>query len=345
MSSPKGFKKNIKLHPQTEGVEKRQEMLDDINKKGMYLPRGVMYEDMDKSFIEFIEKEMNFVVDGERIPVIFLTIQRWAEFTRTWEFTDEFKDMSVPFITIVRKPDVQEGTNQQGLWNIPGLPTFTYIRIPTNYSGRKGVDIYKIPQPVSVDITYEVRIFCNKMRTLNNFNLKMQQIFRARQHYIKPNEHPMPLHLETIGDESNIDDFENRKFYVQMFEILLKGYIMDENEFEVIPAIDRMMIFNEVTDNIPLSPKIRVTSNEGSETVTYTIIGKAMAESNFSTKIELNIRFTSINLISNVNSVNLMLDGNPVVIPFVATAGQTLNINFNRNINKTAKFQLLGNII
>jgi hypothetical protein len=27
----------------------------------------------------------------------------------------------------------------------------------------------------------------------------------------------MPLKLESIGDESNIEDFENRRFYVQMF--------------------------------------------------------------------------------------------------------------------------------
>lgn len=345
MGVPKGFRKNIRLHPQKEGVERRQKMLDDINYKGMYLPRGVMYEDMDKSFIEFIKNEINFTVDGERIPVVFLTIQRWAEFARTWEFTDEFKDLSVPFITIVRKPDVQEGTNQQGLWNIPGRPTFTYIRVPTNYSGRKGVDVYKIPQPVSVDITYEVRIFCNKMRNLNDFNTKMQQIFRARQHYINPNEHPMPLHLEAIGDESNIDDFENRKFYVQMFEVLLKGYIMDENEFEVIPAIDRMMIFAEVRDEVPESPRLRVTTSEGSKTVTYTIIAKPLSESNFTTTLQLNCRFTSINLISNVNSVSLTLDGSPVTIPFVASAGQTLRISFNRDINKTSKFQMLGNIL
>jgi hypothetical protein len=41
----------------------------------------------------------------------------------------------------------------------------------------------------------------------------------------------MPLHLENIGDESNIDDFE--KFYIQMFEMKLLGYILDEEDFEV----------------------------------------------------------------------------------------------------------------
>lgn len=346
MAVPKGFKKNIRLHPQKKGVERRQEMLDDINNKGMYLPRGVMYEDMDKSFIEFIKNEFNFTVNGQKIPVIFLTIQRWAEFTKTWEFVDEFKDISVPFVTIVRKPDPQEGTNQQGLWNIAGRPVFTYVKVPTNYSGRKGVDVYKIPQPVSIDITYEVRIFCNKMRTLNDFNLKMQQVFRARQHYINPNDHPMPLHLEGIGDESNIDDFENRKYYVQMFEILLKGYIMDENEFEVIPAIDRLKLFSEVREEIVESPRVRVVPDEEGKTITYTVVAKPLSESDFSTTIQLDCRFISVNLISNVTSVSYVLDGETVTLPFSAGAGQTLVISFSRvDSNKTTKFQILGNIL
>lgn len=342
---PKGFRKNIKLHPYKFGVERRQEMLDDITYKQGYVPRGVMYEDMDKSFIEFIKDEIKFTLDGVAIPVIFLTIQRWAEFTRTWEFSDELKDLGVPFITIVRRPDPQEGTNQQGLWNIPGIPTWTYIKVPTNYAGRKGVDIYKMPQPVSVDIVYEVRIFCNKMRDLNKFNLKMQQIFRSRQHYINPNAHPMPLHLESINDESNIDDFENRRFYIQMFEILLKGYIVDEEEFEVVPAIDRMVVLTEIVEDAQGDAILQVTPPEGSQNVTYTIIGKPLSVSRLSTEIQLDTNFNNYNIIMNITSVVFKLDGEVVTVPFIASAGQTLEIIMDRNVNKTAKFQLFGNLL
>ena len=91
MSYPKGFIKNIKIGPQKVGPNKRQEILDDIADNGTFLPRGVSYEDMDKEFIEFVKKDLDIVINGEKVPVIFLTIQRWAEFTRTWEFTDKFK--------------------------------------------------------------------------------------------------------------------------------------------------------------------------------------------------------------------------------------------------------------
>ena len=59
----------------------------------------------------------------------------------------------------------------------------------------------------------------------------------------------MPIHLESIGDESQISDFNKRRFYVQNFEMKVLGYILDENEFELIPTINRTSLrFKENKD-------------------------------------------------------------------------------------------------
>lgn len=131
MAVPKGFRKDIKIIKDSVGFERRQEILDDISAKGTYLPRGVMYEDMDKSFIEFVEKDLSLSLDGEKVPVVFLTLQRWSEFSKTWQNSDKFKDIKMPFITIVRQPNPQVGQNQAGLFNIPGRRTYTYLKVPT----------------------------------------------------------------------------------------------------------------------------------------------------------------------------------------------------------------------
>ena len=109
MAVPKGFRKNIKITKDDVGFERRQEILDDIDRKGTFLPRGVMYEDMDKSFIDFVDKDIELVVDGEKVPVIFLTLQRWSEFSKTWQHSDKYKNIKMPFITIVRQPNPQVG--------------------------------------------------------------------------------------------------------------------------------------------------------------------------------------------------------------------------------------------
>jgi len=251
MAFPQGFKKNLKITNQKEGLAKRQEYLDDIDSKGTYLPKGVEYEDMDGTFIDFVNQDLELDLNGDSVPVIFLTLTKWAEFSKTWGFTDKFKNIKMPFITIVRKPDVQVGTNQAGIWNIPGHRLYTYIKIPTLVDGRKGVDTYKIPQPTSVDITYEVRLFCNRMKDLNKFHTVVQTTFNSRQFYITVNGHPMPIHLENIGDESQLTDYDKRRFYVQNFEMKLLGYILDEDEFECIPMVNRGSVtFSENSNKI-----------------------------------------------------------------------------------------------
>jgi hypothetical protein len=345
MPLPKGFIKNLKLTSPTVGPERRQEMLNEIANQGTFLPRGVLYEDMDKAFVEFVDKDLEIVVDGEKIPVIFLTIQRWAEFSKTWQHSDKYKDIKLPFITIVRKPDVQVGTNQAGNWNIPqGRRTYTYVKVPTFDNGRKGVDLYKIPQPTSVDVSYEVRMFCNKMRDLNKINLTIQQTFQSRQHYIKPNGHPMPIHLETIGDESPIDDFENRRFYVQLFEMKLLGYLLDEDTFEVVPTINRAMIVEEVSDNV-IKPRVRITTDTNESLVNYSFIFKPRSETQVTINAEYDIKFTSVTSIIDISEIIIKVNGVTVTTPFVVSGGDTIFIDITKDYNNTGSFLLIGNLI
>ena len=254
MALPKGYKTNISIRNDAVGVERRHDMTRKIMAGSGYIPRGVMYEDIDTTVIDFIKNDLSLVLEGETVPVIFLTIQRWTEFSKTWEFGDEYGNIKMPFITIVRKPDPQPGENQAGLWNIPGYKTYTTVKVPTITNGREGFTMYQIPQPTAVDIEYEVRLFCNKMRDLNEFNSKIQKKFSSRQHYVFPNDHPMPLHLESVSDESTISDFENRRFYVQFFEFTLLSYILDEKQFKIIPAIDRVVLTSDIG---PIKSKLK----------------------------------------------------------------------------------------
>lgn len=347
---PKGFRKNLKFIKGKVGPERRREILEDITEHGTFLPRGVMYEDMDKSFIEFVEKDLELVLDGEKVPVLFLTLQRWSEFSKTWQHSDKYKNIKMPFITIVRQPNPQVGKNQAGLYNIPGRNTYTYMKVPTFEGGRRGIDMYKIPQPTSVDINYEVRLFCNRMRDLNKFNIMIQQAFNAIQYYIKINGHPMPLLLESIGDEYNIDDFENKRFYVQPFEIRLQGYILDEEKFEVIPAINRALAVVEVDDK-PIVPRVTMSTNATDGSVNYNVIFKPKSEPDFTFTPDFDIKFTDIVNIEDVNNIVIKVNGVEkfngidLVTPIVVSTGDSIYIKINKDFYSTGKLTLLGNII
>jgi len=341
---PKNYRKNLNILPKKYGPEQREQLLDNIMDNGTYLPKGVSLEDLDSAFIDFVKKDLEIVIDGEKIPVIFLTLQRWVEFTKTWEFTGKHKDIKIPFITIVRKPDTQPGTNQQSLWNTATRLTYTYYKVPTFDGVRKGVDVYKIPQPTAIDMLYEVRIFCNKMVDLNKMQFKINQIFRSRQFYINPNGHPMPIVLDTSGDESPINDFENRRFYVQLFEMRLMGYILDSDEFEVIPAKNRALLIYEVERNVR-KPMVKIKSDKDTSLISYNLIFKPLSDTTFTTIAEFDIKFVEIIGLININSLIITVNSNIVTTPFVVTSGDEITFTISKPAQLESRFTLNGKLL
>ena len=153
-------------------MDRRQGLLDRITKSDSYLPDSILHDDLDAGMLNFVKENFVIISDGEKIPVIprIMTIQRWGEFTNNWEFSDNDGNVKLPFIAVIRKPDVQPGTNPSIQRTIPDRRTFHYATVPTWNGTQMGADVYKIPQPVAVDISFEVTIICTKFRDLNRFN-------------------------------------------------------------------------------------------------------------------------------------------------------------------------------
>lgn len=348
MALPKGYRNDIKIVQGKIGVERRQEILDDITYKDTFLPKSVFEEDMDKSFVDYVSDNNGFslVIEGKNVPVIFLTIQRWTEFTKTWQFTDEYKNIEMPFITVVRRPDIQQGQNQAGLWNIPGKKTYTYMKVPSWDGVRRGITLYKIPQPTPVDITYEVRLFTNRMKDLNKFNRIIQKAFQSRQCYLNVKGHPMPLLLENIGDESNIDNFENRRFYVQLFEMRLMGYLLDEDDFEVVPTINRTIMALEVEEKILVNEIIPV--KKGNE-LTYTFVWKPKSTNKFTFTAQYDVLLTKIINIENITRIIIkvnglvVFDGTTLNSPIILNANDVVNVEVSKNYYSLGQFIMIGN--
>ena len=346
MGLPKNYRKSLKITPTLQGVEARQHILNNIADPGTYLPKGILHEDMDRDFIDYVKNDIDLVLGGKEVPTIFLSIQRWAEFAKTWQFSDVNKNIKIPFITIVRKPDPQVGTNYAGAYNIPGKPTFTYMKIPTWDGNIKSFDIYQIPQPVSIDLKYEVRLFCNKMRDLNKFNKKLLESFAAGQKYLRINGHPIPLMLESIGDESVISNLDERKYYVQLYTINMLGYLLDQDKFKVSPAISRGIVFFE--------------TEESSWTAPYQVVPKEEQG------IDINIQFEpTINTFSmvtqdvkpgfsaityndivtfNISSHTITVNGGVVTVPFSVVNGDTLKITITKSNVLTQSYLVLKGI-
>ena len=227
--------------------KRRQELLDLITKSDSFLPDSILHDDLDKGMLDYIKETFKVVSDGVQIPVIekILTIQRWGEFTANWEFSDADGNVKLPFIAIIRKPDVQFGTNPSIQRTIPDRHQFHYATVPTWDGNAMGADIYKIPQPIPCDITYDITIVCNKFRDLNKFNKIVLQHFSSRQAYTQVKGHYIPIVLDTIEDNTPMETLDGRRFYMQTYKCTMLGFLIDSDEFEVKPAISRAFIVNE----------------------------------------------------------------------------------------------------
>ncbi len=247
MAFPKKVKKDLKITPDKILLERREELLEFIQDKGTYLPKSVLHADLDRGMLDFVKEDLEMTADGKKVnPIdIIITTQNWAQFTESWKFQDLDKNIKPPFVATVRQPEVKYGTNPSLQYTIPNRKQFYYAKVPTWDGQRKGMDIYKIPQPVPVDITYNVKIFCTKMRHLNEFNKIVLQKFSSRQAYTFVKGHYVPIILDNISDESVLD-IEKRKYYIQNYTFTMLGFLIDEKEFEIKPAISRAFTLFEV---------------------------------------------------------------------------------------------------
>jgi hypothetical protein len=276
MSYPR--KNDIKIYHDKELLARRQELLDEITSADTNLPDSILHDDLDMGMLEFVKKNLQVVSDGDQIPIIprILTVQRWGEISNNWTFSDDDGNMKVPFIGVVRRPDVQPGTNPSLIRTIPERMEFHYATVQTWNGTQMGADVYKIPQPVPVDIGFEVTIVCQKFRDLNRFNKIVLQKFASRQAYTMIKGHYVPIILERISDTSPIDALDARRYYVQTYEFLMLGFLIDSDEFEVKPAISRLFLLNEFLETknyqkryIPSSIETKVVlfSGDGLQTV------------------------------------------------------------------------------
>ena len=304
MGLPNKIKKTIPLTFPKTHFPRREQLLEKINKDGTYLPKSILHADLDGGMLNFVQNELQTVVDGKVIPTvdIIITTQNWSQFTETWNFQDLDSNVSPPFITIVRNPEVKFGTNPALLYNIPNRKQYYYAQVPTWDGNRNGMDIYKIPQPVPVDITYSVKIICNRMRELNALNKNILEMFASRQAYTTIKGHYIPIIMNNITDES-VMNIDKRKYYIQSYDFTMLGFLIDENEFEVAPAVSRVLTVVEFEKESFMRGRRKNITDEGTESNILFVVGNNIISQVFDYTVDLNLGETS-----NIESFDVYLN-------------------------------------
>lgn len=323
MAFPKQVKPTIDLVPPKTLSARREQLLEYINKDGTYLPQSVLHADLDLGMLEFVKSELKTTVSGKDINVIdkIITNQRWSQFTETWNFKDPDFNVQLPFITVVRSPEVKYGTNPSLQYTIPVRKQFYYATVPTWNGNQKGFDVYTIPQPVPVDINYQIKIICNRMRELNTFNKNVLQTFSSRQAYTFIKGQYVPIIMNNLTDES-VMDIEKRQFYMQSYDFTMLGYLIDEEEFEVKPAVARVVELFETDVKVATGRRAEITPpnpNQFEYRLFYTSGNTSLIDNQVDYRIDLKLVSSD-----NVESWDVTINGD-----FYGTDLETIQLNTN----------------
>jgi hypothetical protein len=262
MPLPKQVKPTLPLVPPKTLSARREQLLEYINKDGTYLPKSVLHADLDRGMLDFVKEKLEIKIDGKIVPTLdrIITTQNWSQYAETAMFVDLDYNPSPPFVTLVRSPEVKYGTNPSLQYTIPNRKQFYYASVPTWDGNVQGMDIYTIPQPVPVDIKYSVKLICNRMRELNQLNKVVMQTFSSRQAYQFIKGQYVPIILDNIADESQLT-LDQRKYYIQSYDFTMLGYLIDEEEFEVKPAIARALQLVELDTRTPNKQRKKYPEN------------------------------------------------------------------------------------
>lgn len=218
------------------GLDRIEELMRQTDTKTKYLPRTIQLEDLDRAVFDYVNQEgMEAVIDGKKVPTFYLDNDRWGEFSKTWKFMDDDKNVPTPYIT-VRRIDKQQGTRLGGKARIPHPRRFTYFNVPIMDEGQVIYLLFKMPEPTNVDMLYEATLFTKYRVDVNQYDEQVLRNFASMQEYIFVKGTPFPLKFEGFAEANPIENIDGDRFFVSKYALRILAYIQDEKEFEIVKA-------------------------------------------------------------------------------------------------------------
>lgn len=219
------------------GMDRIEELMNKTDIKTKYLPRTIRFEDMDQSIFDYVnEGKLQLAIDGEKVPTFYLDNDRWGEFSKTWKFTDDDKNVPTPYIT-VRRTNKLPGTRIGNKARIPQPRKFRYMDVPVLDNGDVIYLRFKMPEPTNVDMSYEISLFTKYRVDVNLYDEEVLKNFSSKQDYVFVKGTPFPITLESMDEANSIENIDGDRFFVSKYSLKLMGFIQDEKEFEITKTL------------------------------------------------------------------------------------------------------------
>lgn len=114
-------------------------------------------------------------------------------------------------------------------------------------AGQKIYLQFKMPEPINVDLSYEIALFTKYRVDVNLYDEQVLKNFASRQDYIGIKGNPFPLLFEGFAEANPIENIDGDRFFVSKYALKILGFIQDEKEFEITKTLRRTRLGYTVT--------------------------------------------------------------------------------------------------
>lgn len=237
-------------------IKNQTDGLDSSFENFNYLPQKLFLEDIDMGMFNFIKDQglsmINERGENRRVPVIWATQELWAERKQNFSFmeNENGEEIGRPYIAIFRTA-VKEGTSPLK-YSIPafnrsqliqGTKKFKFVKVPVFDGTLKGYKIFKVPQPVYVDIEYEMVFETRYQQQVNKF-LEMLNFdaYPDRQGYMKINGYNIPSMMDDPSESNTYGEISSEQIFQIKVPLTVYGKLVDPTKFEEVQTINKISI-------------------------------------------------------------------------------------------------------
>jgi hypothetical protein len=136
--------------------------------------------------------------------------------------------------------------------------------------------------------------------------------------------------LESIGDESTVDDLDGKRYYVQTYELRMMAYTLDEDKFEIRPGLERAILSYEVESKRPkVVTKFIKDESQNDKTINLIVQFLVGSPTTVTFVADSLANFTSIDT-NNISNITIYVNSVPVTLPFYLTFDDVVGISIVR---------------
>lgn len=293
-----------------------------------FVPKGIGIVDIEASVVSNLKENLKLTdLEGNLIRIeTLLSLEKFYQYEQRMSLGVKTPDgdLPMPFMVLIREDeDIRGKRFGDGFSAIPTDIQFPTYRVTETVNGKLIHKIYTIPQPVHIDLSYNLSFISDKRKDINKMQERIVEMFRSVQHYIEVNGHYMPMTLSSLSDDSETE-IEKQNYYKKMYSLTVQGYLLDESKFKVVTvdndvAISFNMIDTFTDDNDVIRMKFkrspvssivyngaqRVISRSNLQEIETIKLNEAIVEFPFSIQKGDNLEITQTKTDSRVFSINL----------------------------------------